>query len=669
MSNRARYPWIRAVAGTAAVLLLAGCAESPGLLAPDGHDAFAGATGTVEVIVVLSQGLAPGGRQANRDRAAAVAQGLGVEPSHTYGAALFGFSATVPAGRLEALRRDPRIAYVDRDLPVSLPPAPPGGGLAGPGADLGATAAAVTAQGGQVTPWGVTRIGAAEAGATGRGISVYILDTGIDPEHPDLKANLGEGFNALSCKGNPRNCPGWADDHGHGTHVAGTVGALDNGVGVVGVAPEVTLHAVKVLGSNGGGSWSDIIAGIDWVAGHNADRVRIANMSLSGFGGKSGACTDAGLVGSTMAPYQAICNARNAGVVFVVAAGNGSSDAAYSIPAAFHDAVITVSATACANIVTDGTAQTCAPGTATFPSFSNWGVGSDPHWPSLGTLPVAIAAPGASILSTTRGGGTGYMNGTSMAAPHVAGAAALLLAAHPQPANGTAFVGLRALLMDGGECTATWYNFTGHPHGERFLNARGSGYRECEAPGLAPPLDLGAVTLSASGVQLSWTYEGAGDVHFQVRRATPSSVVLLTTEAGALSFEDSGLNPATTYTYYVRAVLGDQVSIWSNRADATTLAVGQDPTPVAAFSVSCGNSDVCTFADESTGAISYRYWDFGQGNTWEGREAVTLRVVYPGAGTFHASLRVVADGWGEDTAGATITCSPQGKKIRCAPSS
>jgi subtilisin len=648
----------------ATFVLLGACVDGHSPLQPDERALYAGAADSANVIVVLKDHLAPGGREANRGRAGEMAADLGLQVRHTYGSALFGFAARVPAGRLEALRRDPRIAYVDHDLPVSLPigvtEPPASSGMA----TAGHPAAAGMTSGAQITPWGVTRTGGDEAAARGRGISVYVIDTGIHPDHPDLRDNLGDGYNAIPCKGSPKNCPGWADDHGHGTHVAGTIGALDNAFGVVGVSPEVTLHAVKVLASSGRGTTSDVIAGIDWVANHNRDRPRIANMSIAGSGAKVGACTPSGLVGGTGAYYTAICNARNAGVIFVVAAGNAGSDASSTTPAAFYDAVLTVSASACSDIQVNGTTQSCRPGASTFPGFSNWGIQTDPAWPSEGSLPVSIAAPGSGILSTTWDGGFGVKSGTSMAAPHVAGAAALLLQEHPQQANGSAFEAIRNLLLGGAECTETWYNTTGNPHDELFLNARGTGYRECEAPGLAPPTELTATVLSASEVRLTWTHEDAGELQFQLWR---SGTLLAVSEAGVTEYHDTGLTPATPYTYYVRAIRGDEVSPWSSRVDVTTLPAGEDPVPVAAFSVNCGNSDVCEFRDESTGAITYRYWDFGQGSTWEGPGSHTFRVGYPSAGSFQASLRVVAGGWGEDTALKTISCTTQGKRVRCAP--
>ncbi|MEX0658332.1 MAG: S8 family serine peptidase, partial [Egibacteraceae bacterium] len=173
----------------------------------------------------------------------------------------------------------------------------------------------------QPVPWGVERVGAPlRDGNTGAGIHVYVIDTGIDPDHRDLTTNVAEGYAVEPCRGG--GCAAdWDDDHGHGTHVAGTIGALDNDVDVVGVAPDVTLHAVKVLAKSGSGTRSGVIAGIDWVASHNTGLARVANMSLGGSGSKTATCANGEFSGAD-AYHQAICDATDVGVVFAVAAGN-----------------------------------------------------------------------------------------------------------------------------------------------------------------------------------------------------------------------------------------------------------------------------------------------------------------------------------------------------------
>ena len=166
-------------------------------------------------------------------------------------------------------------------------------------------------------------------------VDVAVIDTGVDLDHPDLNVNPAGA----------KNCTvfglGSADDHnGHGSHVAGTIGALDNTTGVVGVAPGARIWPVKVLNAAGSGLNSDVICGIDYVAAH-ADEIEVANMSLGGGGEDDGNC------GATNddAMHAAICETVAHGVTFVVAAGNDSADASTSTPAAY-DEVITVSALA-----------------------------------------------------------------------------------------------------------------------------------------------------------------------------------------------------------------------------------------------------------------------------------------------------------------------------------
>jgi subtilisin len=438
-------------------LALAACQDvTPPAGLPDAS--FSVGASTVDVIVALHDDFAGSGHAARQVRAAEVARGLGVSPRFTYGTALYGFAATVPTARLSALRSDPRVRYVDFDAPVSIPdqaacrPGTCGGG--------GST--------GQVTPWGIARIGAAGTPNTGQGVRVYVIDTGIDLNHADLKANIdiASGFASEPCKGG--GCVRqWHDDHDHGTHVAGTIGALANTIDVVGVAPQVTLHAVKVLSKSGSGTRSGVIAGVDWVAAETARHgvATVANMSLSGSGSRTGTCTNGGFSGSD-AYHDAICKAKNAGVVFVVAAGNDGINASSRVPAAYYDAVITVSATTCTR-----TGEVCNANTDNWTSWSNWGTATDGAWPSEGSLPVIIAAPGQGVLSTKRGGGTVAMSGTSMAAPHAAGVAAQILKAKSPARGAGAFTTVRSDMLVHATPTGGWTNTSGKPHSEKFLKA------------------------------------------------------------------------------------------------------------------------------------------------------------------------------------------------------
>jgi subtilisin family serine protease len=358
-------------------------------------------------IVVLKDG---------RDVAGATerAARLGVRSDRTFSHAVRGYAARLDAGQLASVRADPDVAAVVPDEIVSIAA--------------------------QSTPTGVRRVGGRQSlvaridGSDERvDADVAIIDTGIGGSssrtHEDL--NIAGGYNCADATpddGLPPNRANWGDPNGHGTHVAGTVGALDNGIGVVGVAPGVRLWSVRILNSSGNGLVSWYVCGIDWIASQREDPLDPAsppvfeavNMSVAKTGTDDGNC---GLTNKDLI-HQAICRLVASGVTVVAAAGNDGFNAARLRPASY-DEVITVSALA----DTDGRpggdgGPLCYSWSTydrddTFADFSNYGADID------------LIAPGKCIWSTLPGNSYGYVSGTSMAAPHVTGAVALYKSTRP----------------------------------------------------------------------------------------------------------------------------------------------------------------------------------------------------------------------------------------------
>jgi len=284
------------------------------------------------------------------------------EIEQSYGMVLNGVAAKLSKTDVEKLAKDKRVKYIEEDQLVTLAP----GGK--PGSGGGSTV--------QETPWGITRVNGISS-YTGSAVA-WVLDTGIDLDHPDLKVDATRGFNAFT---SGRDAGSLDDGNGHGSHVAGTIGALNNTIGVIGVAPGATVIPIKVLDSRGSGSYSGVIAGVDFV-GANGKSGDVANMSLGG--------------PISQALDDAVLAASNKGIKFALAAGNSSEDANLSSPARVNGANIS---TISAMSVGDNWA-----------SFSNFG-----------NPPVDYCAPGVSIKSTWKDGGYNTISGTSMASPHAAG--------------------------------------------------------------------------------------------------------------------------------------------------------------------------------------------------------------------------------------------------------
>ncbi|MDT8346179.1 MAG: S8 family serine peptidase [Flavobacteriaceae bacterium] len=310
----------------------------------------------------------------------------GVEINRVYSKSITGVSIKIAKEQIAAIRNDDKISVIEQDwiYPFAPPCGTPNGGPCDPdNGDGGNDGGNDTGGSTQQTPWGITRVNGV-SNYTGTGVA-YVLDSGIDLTHPDLNVNASLGFNAFTSGADSKNL---SDGNGHGTHVAGTIAAINNNEGVIGVAPGATVVPVKVLDRRGSGSLSGVIAGIDFVAanGSNGD---VANMSLGG--------------GASSALDLAVFNAAQSGVKFVLAAGNNGANANNFSPARVNGPnIFTISA------------MSTGDNWASFSNFAN--------------PPVDFCAPGVSILSTWKGGGYNTISGTSMAAPHAAG---ILLLGNP----------------------------------------------------------------------------------------------------------------------------------------------------------------------------------------------------------------------------------------------
>ncbi|MDF5751438.1 S8 family peptidase [Spongiactinospora sp. TRM90649] len=290
----------------------------------------------------------------------------------------------------------------------------------------------------QAVPTGIRRVFAPQNpnlsinGVDDRRINtdIAVVDTGVDAGHPDLNV-----VSRTDCTSGVCRDGAGTDGNGHGTHVAGIAGALDNGIGVVGMAPGARIHSVRVLDDEGAGSLSGMAAGMDWVA-RNAATIEIANLSLG--------CENC----ASNAINTAIANAVNRGVVVVAAAGNGSTDAAGFFPAS-HPDVITVSALNDIDGLPGGRGgdrPACRPDTDrddTLATTSNYG------------RTIELTAPGVCINSTWPGGGYAMLTGTSMATPHVSGAAGVLAAGSFKPTDRAGVMAIRQRLISTGNSAWT----------------------------------------------------------------------------------------------------------------------------------------------------------------------------------------------------------------------
>lgn len=376
------------VAAAAVLLSASGCRQdaifptSPGGQ-PTSYRTQGIAPGSERRIIVLKEGVDPS-EWAARKRLA---------PWQFYRHALNGLAVSLGVSQEAALLGDPDVRFIEEDLPVHLVAQTLPSGINRIDADLSATAA----------------IDRSELPVLD--VDIAIIDTGLDSQHRDLNVAGGQNFTG-GVAGN------FTDGHGHGTHVGGTAAARDNAEGVVGVAPGARLWGVKVLDDAGSGYMSWVIAGVEWVTASRVESgrvpIEVANMSL-------------GASGHSQSLYEAIGRCVARGVTVAVAAGNSgvNVDNVKVSPGSF-DNVICVSA-----YQNDGGSPS---GDKGFPNWSNFGANT-----------VDLAAPGVNILSTMRGGGYATMSGTSMASPHVAGAAALYLAKHPNDLQAQVRANLRAL--------------------------------------------------------------------------------------------------------------------------------------------------------------------------------------------------------------------------------
>lgn len=437
----------------------------------------------------------------------------GGRPDRTFGRVMKGFTARLNAADLQSLRANRDVLAVEPDVVVSI----------------AATQSGAT--------WGLDRIdqaalpmnGSYTYNPTGVGVRAYIIDTGIRSTHGDVSGRVLPGYTAVA------DGYGTEDCNGHGTHVAGTVGGT-----VYGVAKQVSLVPVRVLGCDGSGSLSGVIAGVDWVAAQT-HRPAVANMSLGG--------------GASTALDTAVSGAINAGVTVVVAAGNSNVDACTASPARVP-AAITVGAT------TSSDARA---------SYSNFGTCLD------------VFAPGSSITSAWHTGDTAVntISGTSMASPHVAGVAAQVLQQQPTATPAT----VASAIINGSTANRVTSAGTGSPN--RLLNGlQATGGGEVTPP---PPAPAVVAVKGLSGRALLGRTSWQGETTVTIRNLSTGAVVGGATVS--VSFNPGGnyscVTSATTGSCTVRSS-GLKYRVTSTTATVTAVrgsSFTYDPTQNIASSV------------------------------------------------------------------------------------
>jgi subtilisin len=564
------------------------------LLALNGAVAVAAPPERVDVIIGFDR--APGYAEK------ALVRGFGGNVKHTY-RMIPAIAASVPETAIAGLSRNRRVTIVEPDIQVHSV--------------------------GDTYPWGVTQIGAFgvhQSGVTGQGVKVAILDSGIDYTHPDLASVYAGGYDFVNGDTDPM------DDHGHGTHVAGTIAAAADGAGIIGVAPGVEVYALKVLDKNGSGYFSDIIMALEWATGGStlpgSIKVDITNNSY-------GSSMDPGMfveLAFWLTYYQD-------GVLNVAAAGNSGNPAGTGdnvIYPAAYDSAVAVAATDQSNIRA---------------SFSSTG------------LAVELAAPGKSIYSTYPGGYYAVWQGTSMASPHVAGAAALVMSGPEAVGRDANNDGTYETNGDGvwtAEEVRLLLQATSDDLGAPGKDSQyGCGLVDADeavlttaVPNMQPVADAGGPYSGTEDTALSFdgsaSYDDDGD-----------------TITYSWNFGDGstgvGVTPNHVYTaggiYTVTLIVNDgEVDSEPSITTADILEVNDAPVADAGGPYG-GTEGVAIVFDgsgsyDSDGTITSYDWNFGDGNTGTGISPVHT---YATAGVYTAILTLTDDDGATSTDEATVT--------------
>jgi subtilisin len=431
-------------------------------------------------------------------------------------------ACSLPQQAIAALLRNPAITYIEEDKEVH-------------------------ALSDDIIPWGVDRIEAdvvQSAEIYGSDVKLAIIDTGIDYTHPDLSANYIEGWDFVNNDDDPK------DDHGHGTHCAGIAAAANNEKGIVGVAPAVKLYGVKVLNSRGSGSWSTIIKGIEWCVDND---IQIASMSIGG--------------SSYSQSLEEMCDLASSSLVLVAAAGNngdGNPDTEeISYPAAF-DSVIAVGATAQDDSIA---------------SWSNSGGFLELAAPGVGiysTLPTYRVT-----LSRRYGYDYGYLSGTSMACPHVAGVAALIID------SGKSVLEVRGILQgtadDKGTTGFDWSYGYGLVDADEAAGVEETPVTDETAPVISNVLCSEVTSTTAT---ITWDTDEPSDstVILDSKTVSDSSLVII----HSVTLTD--LEPGTPYTYVVESTDASGNTATDDNGGSsysfTTLSQGDTPKMKADIAMS-----------------------------------------------------------------------------------